>query len=323
MSADLQKLAAFRRAQMEKIFIPTARTAAAHESFQFLIEHAEAGCSEKHCVLLVAPSQSGKTKVVEKFVQQKNTPELLAKKKIPVLHVTLHAEVTRKGLAQDILIALSESGSETAAMKGSEAELWERVYRYLASAEVKLLILDEIHHVKTTSQAMARSVGECIKHALLKGPCPIVLSGIHSAELPFRANEQLQQRAIPSIELPRFRPDAPSDLSMFIEFLAAYLVRLEELNIARNAGALLEGDVPGCILEVSGGVLGAACRLIMQAVTNMTVAGRDELSRDDLIKATDDAFVRSGLTRRNPFVAGPSPVQYRREHQDAMGASIG
>ncbi len=308
MSPDLRRTAAERRAAMEQLFVATPRTAEAHDRFQFLIDHSEVGSGTKLCVLLVAPSQSGKTRVIQTFVEQQNTQALLDRRQIPVLHVTLHAEVTRKGLAQDILIALQEHGFETGAMKGSEAELWERVYRYLRAACVKLLVLDEIHHVKTSSETMARSVGECIKHALLKGPCPIVLSGIYKAELPFRANEQLQQRAIPSIDLKPFRADTPSDLTLFMKFLAAYLVRMEEIGIATNATALIDGDGPACILEVSQGVLGAACRLIIEAVVLMTLAGRHALSREDLAKATDDAFVRSGLCQRNPFTAGLAPL---------------
>jgi len=313
-SRDLRRLAAERRAKMDAVFIPTPRTAEAHEQFHFLMEHSAESASNKLCVLLVAPSQSGKSRVIETFADEMNTAEKLSRREIPVLHVTLHAEVTRKGLAQDILIALQRFGFETGPMKGSEPEMWERVYRYLRAGAVQLLVLDEIHHVKTTTSAMARSVGECIKHALLEGPCPIVLSGIYTAELPFRANEQLQQRAIPPIDLRRFRPDVPTDLDLFIEFLAAYLVRLEELGIAKNATAVIEGDCPTCILEVSGGVLGAACRLLKEAVVIMTLDGRDDLRRSDLIKATNEAFIRPGMYDRNPFSLGVANI--RSEQRD-------
>lgn len=240
---DLSRLAASRRAAMDAIFIPTPRTAEAHEQFHFLMDHAAEGSGSKLCVLLVAPSQSGKSRVIETFAEQMNTAEKLAQRHIPVLHVTLHAEVTRKGLAQDILIALQRFGYETGAMKGSEPEMWERVYRYLRAAGVKLLVLDEIHHVKSTTAAMARSVGECIKHALLEGPCPIVLSGIYTAELPFKANEQLQQRAIPSIDLRRFRSNIPSDLDLFIEFLAESLLG-QPRNRPPDAGRAIIRSAP-------------------------------------------------------------------------------
>lgn len=311
---DLRQLAAARRAQMDEMFIPTPRTQEAHEKFHFLIDHAAESASDKLCVLLVAPSQSGKSKVIKTFAEVMNTAEKLAQRQIPVLHVTLHAEVTRKGLAQDILLALQRFGFETGPMKGSEPEMWERVYRYLRAGGVQLLVLDEVHHVKTTTSALARSVGECIKHALLEGPCPIVLSGIYSAEMPFRANEQLQLRAVPSIDLRRFRWDIPSDLDLFIEFLAAYLVRLEEFGIATNATAVIDGDCPTCILDVSDGVLGAACRLLKEAVVCMTLEGRNDLRRSDLIKATNEAFIRPGLIEHNPFTSGLRNI--RRETKD-------
>ena len=175
---------------MENIFIATPRTREAHQKFHMLIDHAAVSQRNKMCVLLVAPSQSGKTKVIETFVDAMNTADLLTRRKIPVLHVTLHAQVTRKGLAQDILLALQSHGYETGAAKGGEQELWARVFRYLTVADVRLLVLDEVQHVKTSSVAMAHSVGDMIKGALNNGPCPIVLSGIQTAELPFKVNTQ-------------------------------------------------------------------------------------------------------------------------------------
>ncbi|WP_296597996.1 TniB family NTP-binding protein [Phenylobacterium sp.] len=310
MSRDLVALAAQRRALLDGIFVETPRTNQAHQKFHYLMEHAAVTPACKLAVLLIAPSQSGKSKLIESFASTLNTPELLAARKIPVLHVTLHAEVTRKGLAQDILLALQALDVETGPMKGSEQEMWERVYRYLAYAGVRLLVLDEIHHLKYSNiERMARSVGECIKHALLKGPCPVVLSGIEAAELPFQANEQLQQRSIPAIQLAPFLATNPSDLDLFIEFMVEYIVRIEELGVAKHATNLIQGDIPACILEVSGGVLGAACRLIKEAVHVMTLAGRSEIRREDLVKATDEAFIRGNLEKPNPFVVGLTPLR--------------
>jgi hypothetical protein len=305
MKRDLVALAAQRRALLDGIFIETPRTTGAHQKFHYLMEHAAVTPGCKLAASLIAPSQSGKSRLVESFAGKLNTPELIAARKIPVLHVTLHAEVTRKGLAQDILLALQALDVETGAMKGSEQEMWERVYRYLAHAAVQLLVLDEIHHLKYSgSERMAHSVGECIKHALLKGPCPIVLSGIEVAELPFQMNKQLQQRSIPAIELSPFKAHIPSDLDLFIEFLSEYIVNIEALGAAKHATNLILGDIPACILDVSDGVLGAACRLIKEGIFHMTLDGRDEITREDLIKATNEAFIRADPEKRNPFVLG-------------------
>ena len=315
---DSSRLAAERRAAMENIFIATPRTREAHQKFHMLIDHAAVSQRNKMCVLLVAPSKSGKTKVIETFVDAMNTADLLTRRKIPVLHVTLHAQVTRKGLAQDILLALQSHGYETGAAKGGEQELWARVFRYLTVADVRLLVLDEVQHVKTSSVAMAHSVGDMIKGALNNGPCPIVLSGIQTAELPFKVNTQLQQRAIPSIVLNRFRGDVPADLELFGDFLVEYLMEVDDLGVTKNGCELLKGDVPACILEVSRGVLGAACRLLMEAVTTMTLDSRNRLIADDLAIATDNAFLRAGLHDRNPFRSGLGPVR----DYDALEAAV-
>jgi Bacterial TniB protein len=312
---NLIDLAAERRVMLGDIVLDHPAKTEAHEAFHYVMSHADLSAEKgKLCVPLIGPSQSGKSTIIESFARTLNTSELIDRQKIPVLHVTLEANVTRKGLAQNILEALGEYGRDTGSERGSETVLLQRVRKYLREAEVKLLVLDEFHHlVHSESQKLAYSVGESIKRMLIKGVCPIVLSGVSDGEdegarLPLK-NKQLQHRAVPTIELRRLSTGNPSDLEVFKRFFAGYLKEMERRGVVGNATSLTRGDIPACIFEVTDGVLGASCNLIKEAVRIMTYDGRDDIVRADLALAADLAFVRTRLWHRNPFAEGSSPIR--------------
>jgi len=315
MTTDLGKLAAERRAAMDNIYIDHPRAREAHEKFEYLIEHGRRKENKsKLCVPLIAESQTGKSTIIESFVAKRNTPELLAQRRISVLHVTLEANTTRKGMAVNILEAIADLGfntgeKEDGGYSGTESTLLRRARQLLMLSCCDLLVLDEWHHlVHTDSEKVADAVGETTKRMLIKGVCPMVLSGTEDARKVFK-NKQLQQRAIPEVTLSPLSATNPADVELFINFLTGYCVEMERTGAARNATVLLDGDVPSCLLEVSQGVLGAACNLLKEAVRVMTYSGKSDLDRVHLVEATEKSFVQTKLYARNPFLHGFAPLK--------------
>lgn len=303
---DLISLAASRRALADSVVIDNPRARVAHATFDFLVEHGKLRASgSKRAVLLAAPSQTGKSTILNSYAERKNTPAARKQRRIPVLVVTLEANVTRKGLAQNILEAMEEHGYQTGSNSGSETILLQRVRCYLAEARVELLILDEIHHlIHSENQKFAKSVSETIKRMLIKGICPIVLAGTEDARRLPEANSQLMQRCEPPIDLKPLKITNPKDAELFMCFLRDYIAELEKVGAVRGTPELGSDEIAARILEVSQGVLGAACNLIKDAIHLATLAGRDVITHEDLSIATDRSFVATGLYDRNPFANG-------------------
>lgn len=312
---DLGKLAAERRAAMDGIYIDHPRAREAHEKFEYVIEHGRRKENKsKLCALLIAESQTGKSTIIESFVAKRNTPEALAERRIPVLHVTLGANTTRKGMAVNILEAIADHGFNTGEKQdggysGTESTLLRRALQLLKLSCCELLVLDEVHHlIHSESAKVADAVGETIKRNLIKGVCPIVLSGIETARMVLK-NKQLQQRAIPEVTLSPLSVTNPADMELFMEFLAGYSVEMTRAGAANNATVLVNEDIPSCLLEVSQGILGAACNLLKEAVRVMTYEGKSDLDRVHLVKATESCFVQTKLYERNPFLHGFAPLK--------------
>ncbi len=291
------------RGELDKIVIDNPRYQRLQTTLNFLIEHARAsGDNPKRCVLLVGPSQSGKSTMIATFAKSLNTLESLARGEIPVLHVTLMANVTRKQAMKSILATFSKYGYEDVSMDGDEAELVRRVCKYLRAGRVKLLVLDEFHHVvHSESHKVIDSVGETIKWLLIEGVCPILMAGIEGASKPFESNAQLAKRAEPPIRLDALDLGKPEDHELYVKFFSRYLVQIERTGWATNARTLLMPEYAGPIHSASAGVLGDACNLIKSAIQNAAGEGRNSVNLDDLIKA-NDGMISRGLCKKNYFL---------------------
>lgn len=292
------------RAEMDRVVVDHPRMSFAHDRFRYLMAHGQAaGQGPKRGQLIVGPSQSGKSKIIDTFADQMNTPELLREGHIPVLTVTLNANITTKMLAQGILRRLEGYGFFTGPYSGNEDEVTARVYASIAAARVGLLVLDEVHHLNHIDKAKkAYLVGEMLKVFLINGICPLVLSGVAEAEEPLIQNPQLSQRSESTIRLDRLDSNIPADRKLLKEFLEAYLSKIEEVSGVTNMASLLNKTDVFRIHDVTDGVLGAACNLVKGIASNALLDSRKAIEMSDIIRAVDDGFILTQLyKKKNPF----------------------
>ena len=193
---DLISEATRRVAEADKIVVEHPRVREAHETFDRMRAYAgqQSGRGTTG-FLMVAPPQTGKSTIIHAYRGRLNTEEALGEGRFPAMVVTLQANQTRKGLAQDILKGFEKFGLETGWKSGTEATLLDRVQVYLRHKRTELLFLDEVHHlVHSENKSVAVSVAETIKWLLIEAVVPVVMSGIEDAWKPIRANPQLAMR---------------------------------------------------------------------------------------------------------------------------------
>jgi hypothetical protein len=295
------KTAGERRAQLDFIVIDNSRQQHALSVCEFLMAHAEARPGEPtRCAPLIGPSQSGKTTIIRAIAKKYNTIEALEDRMIPILPVTLQSNATRKQVLQNVLQAFEDFGYADVSCSGNESVLLKRVSKYLKTARVRLLVLDEFHHaVRSENNTVIHSVGETVKWLLLDGVCPILVSGLEAALRPFTENAQLAHRAEAPIELEKLQLEKNEDASLFMGFLSRFLVQVEKAGF-RNARTLLAPNIAGKIHQAADGVLGAACNLVKCAATTAADDGRDSIAMADLSVA-NDRLCALGLSKANHF----------------------
>ena len=312
---DLLQEAARRVAEADKILVEHPRVQEANETFDRMRAYAgQRSARGTTGFLMVAPPQTGKSTIINAYNSKLNTMQALSEGRIPAMVVTLQANQTRKGLAQDILKGFEKHGLETGWKSGTEANLLDRAQTYIKAKRTEIIFLDEFHHlVHSDNKSVAASVAETIKWLLIEAVVPVVMSGIEDAWRPIRANAQLAMRCEKPLEMKKLDVRSATDRKLFAGFLARYLVELERRKLASNATRLLQlPGIPDMILEVSCGVLGRACNLIKEALFLAVLDERDEIEPGDLAVATERKFVSLGLTDRNPFSAGIAAVSPAR-----------
>ncbi len=312
---DLVAKATQRVVEADRILVEHPRVREANETFDRMRAYAAQRSGRGTTgFLLVAPPQTGKSTIIHAYSSKLNTEEALAEGRIPAMVVTLQANQTRKGLAQDILKGFEKHGLETGWKSGTEATLLDRAQTYIRAKRTEIVFLDEFHHlVHSDNKSVAAGVAETIKWLLIEAVVPVVMSGIEDAWKPVRANTQLAMRCEKPLEMKRLDVRDAGDRKLFAGFLTRYLVEFETRKIASNATRLLQlPGIPDMIQEVSGGVLGRACNLIKEALFLAMIDGRDEIEAGDLAVATERKFVSMGIVDRNPFAEGLAPVSPAR-----------
>lgn len=312
---DLVVEAARRVAAADQILVESPRVKEANQTFDRMRAYAAQQSGRGTTgFLMVAPPQTGKSTIINGYTRKLNNEEVLREGRIPALVVTLQANQTRKGLAQDILKSFERHGLETGWKSGTEATLLDRAQAYIKARQTEIVFLDEFHHlVHSDNKNIAISVAETIKWLLIEAVVPVVMSGIEDAWKPIKANPQLAMRCEKPLEMKSLDVTVEADRKLFSGFLARYLVEFETRRIAPNATSLLKTPgIPDMIQDVSGGVLGRACNLLKEALFLAVLDGRDEIEAGDLAVATERKFVSMGIVDRNPFTHGLAPVSPAR-----------
>ena len=299
----------------DDILIPNRRQREADEAFDYLraraSQRSEGGVKG---VLLVAPSQSGKSKILNAYRRRHNTEDALERGKLPILMVTLKANQTTKGLAQNILVRLEEElGIATLWQRGNENQLLQRVQTYIRAYGIELLILDEFQHlIHSERKEVAISVAETVKSFMNDGLVPVVMSGIEDAWRPIKANRQLQLRCIPPLVFNPIDAESPEEWELFGDFLVGFQAELERLGLIGDAVSVLsDGAVADKLYDACGGVIGELCSLLKDALYLALCADDDAITEHHLADAVDQKFLMEP-GRVNPFRPHARPSGKRR-----------
>jgi len=136
--------------------------------------HKTAGFEPKS-MFLVGPSGAGKSTIVKKYVEAFPRNETHEYTHIPVLYISLDERTTPKDALGLLLDAIPDIDSS----KGIVRELRRRLINYIASCNVELIIIDEIHHVLPAhTSARVQEFADLIKSIMDKTSIPFILVGL-------------------------------------------------------------------------------------------------------------------------------------------------
>lgn len=239
-------------------------------------------------LLIVGPSNNGKTMIAQKFCrqhQQHNSADS-NHEIIPVLMVQMPAEATIGRLYNAILMALGTPVGFYGRHDVREA----RIIQLMQDVRLQMLMIDEIHNLLGASAKRQREVLNVLRYLGNQLRIPIVCLGIRDAYLAIRTDDQLENRFHPVV-LPVWEIG---------EEFARLLVSFEAILPLREQSYLAEPTLMKLILQRSEGTIGEISRLLTQAAVLTLQEGSERIDKNVIEQADyQSPSVRRHLIERS------------------------
>lgn len=225
-------------------------------------------------LLIMGESNNGKTTIAKRFLE-KNPPYLEVHQEPvtnhvyeivvrPVIMVQCPHIPHEKSLYYGILEQLNLPYRKT-----TRAEyLKQIVIKAFVEMKVKVLILDEIHHILSGSPAKQREFLNLIKYISNEAKISIVALGTNEASYALKAEKQLDTR-FDKLIIPRWKNDDD-----FLKLLAT----IERIIDLEKESDLTEPALSNEIHSLSYGILGEVIKIVKKAAILSLESGENKIT---------------------------------------------
>lgn len=225
-------------------------------------------------LLLVGPTNNGKSMIVEKFLRSHPPISHPDREEIPLLAVQMPSEPTVIRFYTALLAALGAPLRSRYRL----ADLEQVVLRLLRSAGLRMLVIDELHNVLGGSGDKRREFLNLLRYLGNELRIPLVGVGTRDAFLAIRADDQLENRFAP-LTLPRWEVDADA-CSLLASFAASFPLR--------RPSPIATVEMAGYLLTRSEGTIGELAHLLTDAAVAAIESGEEAINQRTLLLAPYD-----------------------------------
>lgn len=226
-------------------------------------------------LLLVGPTNNGKTMIVEKFrrdhppVGAADVPDGIAR--IPVLSIQMPPAADEMRFFGAILTGLGVPGVRSVRLSAKQ----DAAVRALRATGVRMLVIDEAHNVLSGTRDQQRRLLGVWLWLGNELQIPLVAAGTAEALRAIQSDDQLANRFEP-LRLPLWR-----DNSHYRRLLAT----LEAVFPLRASSSLASHDIAQAILAVSEGLLGEIVSVVARAAVQAIRSGTERISMKTIAEA--------------------------------------
>ena len=236
-------------------------------------------------LLLVGPSNNGKTMIVEKFRREhlRGAEADLREGAItvPVLKVQMPPAPDERRFFSGVLEALGAPDRSNDRLAAKQ----DMAMRMLRATNVRLLVIDEVHNILSGSRDQQRRFLNLLRWLGNELQIPLVAVGTSEALRAIQSDDQLANRFTP-FSLPPWRLDA--------EYLRL-LNTLEAMLPLRERSGLEEPAFAQKLLNAAEGILGEVVNLVTTAAVSAVAAGEERIRID---RIDDIGFIPPTERRR-------------------------
>ncbi|WP_213775712.1 TniB family NTP-binding protein [Bradyrhizobium sp. dw_78] len=244
--------------------------------------------TELSAMPIIGPSGSTKT------TSMVAVAEKLKKKhpgKTPILVVKLRSSTTKlKHLHVQILEAFNDPQADTVRnqiVSHSDNVSADAIRNVARAAGTYVVVLDESHSVIGVREkwARAQAFAPHIKSLVNDGLFAVIVMGTEDANLLFETLPELNNRKFDSISLNPIDLSNPEDFSYFYKLIGRIDHKLVALDILDEPIGLVDDlKSRGLLYDMSDGVVGVICRILIIALRMVQRKGRRTIDFDNDIK---------------------------------------
>lgn len=219
-------------------------------------------------LLLIGDSNNGKTALLDRYTSKNKSyvEENLQELRIPVLMIQSPPEPDEKRFYNILLESIYAPYRSTEKIELKQ----QRVIQLLKKVDLKLLIIDEIHHLLAGTMAKQRTFLNVIKYLANELKISIVAAGTRDAFNAIQTDPQLANRFEPKI-LNKWHFD-----DEYLRLLASF----ESILPLRNPSHLIENSIANNILSKSEGLLGEISRILELAAILAIESGIEKINNN-------------------------------------------
>jgi Cdc6-like AAA superfamily ATPase len=221
-------------------------------------------------LLLVGPSFSGKTSILHKFVSN-HLPNQAPEREATVCPVVM-VEAPPKPDISDFYSRILDAMFAHVRHTASPHQKYFQIKQLFRELSVKMLIIDEIHHLVAGSMARQREFRNAIKSLGNETQVSIVAAGIDDAYNAMNLDPQMASRFPPLALTSRWEGMKAQRLLRSIE---------RQLPLA-EASWLCDEDMTSRLTAMAEGSLGNICDLCKTAAIEAIKSGKRQITRKQI-----------------------------------------
>ncbi|MYF89384.1 MAG: AAA family ATPase [Boseongicola sp. SB0676_bin_33] len=237
----------------------------------------QAGRIRPRNMLVVGPSNNGKSTIAEKFMRQhpRRTAVEGDRQIFSVLSVQMPSDATVGRFHALLLDSLGAPVGQTRAVdrRGALAR------KLMRTCEVRMLLVDELHNLLCGPVSRQRELLGLLRYLGNDLRIPIVALGTRDAYLALRLDDQLENRFQPFL-LPHWRDDAET---------GRLLASFESVLPLREPSGLGLHELRSLIVSRTDGLIGEIHQLLAAASVHALSIGRERITADDIVSCSFEA----------------------------------
>lgn len=252
---------------------------------------------EAHCMVLEGATGTGKTTLVQSYLQLHTRQETPFGTKVPILYVQTPAPVTTKGMAATMLRHLGDPAYN----RGTQWAMDGRLIHFMRSCAVEFVILDDFHHlIDAETRRVLEKVSNWLKVLIKETRIPFLVIGIEGTiGQILDTNPELRRLFATRETLQPFTFDVhdPAACLLFARFVK---------SAVNTAGMPFSAELETAELlyrihQATGGVIAHIVNLITMSALLARQAGQDAISLDILARTFDKRLAAGMARQSNPF----------------------